>query len=398
MTPTLEDAKRFVTEFLVENLPSTCLYHNLTHTKRVVKSTKEIIDNSELTEQQQEVLQLAALFHDTGYCQGGLDHEKRSAEMARNFLTEKKVPEETIKQVEACIMATRMEAKPEGLLEEIIRDADASHFAKDYFQEASEFLRLELKMQGKKEYSRSAWLKENIAVLENWHQYYTDYAKENWGPKKEENLKRMKEEQQKIEKQKADNKKTKELNKQKAKSLDPDKAIQSVFRVTLRNHIKLSDIADTKANILLSVNAIIISIALTNLIPKLDNPKNAYLMVPTLIFLFFSVISIIMSILATRPNVTKGRFTKDDVNKKKVNLLFFGNFHQMSLNDFQWAMNEMLQDKEYIYNSLTKDLYFLGLVLERKYRILRITYTVFMVGMVVSVIAFAIAFISVEAT
>ena len=119
-------------------------------------------------------------------------------------------------------------------------------------------------------------------------------------------------------------------------------------------------------------------------------------MIPTLIFLFFSVVSIIMSIMATRPNVTKGRFTKDDVNNKKVNLLFFGNFHQMSLNDFQWAMNEMLQDKEYIYNSLTKDLYFLGVVLERKYRLLRITYNVFMVGMVVSVIAFAIAFVTVE--
>ena len=171
-----------------------------------------------------------------------------------------------------------------------------------------------------------------------------------------------------------------------------------MFRVTLRNHIKLSDIADTKANILLSVNAIIISIALTNLIPKLDNPKNAYLMIPTLIFLTFSVLSIIMSILATRPNVTKGRFSREDVTNKKVNLLFFGNFHQMSLEEFQWAIGEMLQDKEYIYSSLTKDLYFLGIVLERKYKLLRITYTIFMIGMVLSTIAFAIAFVSVDTT
>lgn len=396
MTPILEEAQRYVTDLLADKLPSTCLYHNLTHTKRVLKSTKEIIDQSQLSDAQQEVLQLAVLFHDTGYCMGADGHEERSAAIARDFLAARDYPEASISEVEACILATKMEAEPHGQLQEIIRDADASHFAKDYFQEASEFLRLELKMQGRKEYSRSAWLKENIKVLENWHKYYTPYAIKNWGPKKDENLKRMKEEQNQIEQQKAESKKKKELSKQKAKSLDPDKAIQSVFRVTLRNHIKLSDIADTKANILLSVNAIIISIALTNLIPKLDNPKNAYLMIPTLIFLFFSVVSIIMSIMATRPNVTKGRFTKDDVNNKKVNLLFFGNFHQMSLNDFQWAMNEMLQDKEYIYNSLTKDLYFLGVVLERKYRLLRITYNVFMVGMVVSVIAFAIAFVTVE--
>jgi len=52
----------------------------------------------------------------------------------------------------------------------------------------------------------------------------------------------------------------------------------------------------------------------------------------------------------------------------------------------------MMQDRDYLYGSLTKDLYFLGLVLNRKYSLLRLTYTVFMIGIVVSVIAFALAF------
>jgi len=163
-----------------------------------------------------------------------------------------------------------------------------------------------------------------------------------------------------------------------------------MYRVTLKNHIKLSDIADTKANILLSVNAIIISVALSNLIPKLD--KNDYLIIPTVIFVFFSIVSMILSVLATRPNVTQGKFTRKDVEEKKVNLLFFGNFHQMSLSEFEWAVNEMIQDKDYIYSALTKDLYFLGIVLNRKYRILRTTYTIFIVGIVLSAIAFAIFF------
>jgi hypothetical protein len=96
--------------------------------------------------------------------------------------------------------------------------------------------------------------------------------------------------------------------------------------------------------------------------------------------------------LATRPNVTQGKFTKEDVANKKVNLLFFGNFHKMKLDEFEWAMSEMMQDRDYLYSSLTKDLYFLGLVLNSKYNLLRITYTVFMIGIVVSVIAFAVAF------
>ena len=183
----------------------------------------------------------------------------------------------------------------------------------------------------------------------------------------------------------------KESLKAKFKGELPDRGIQTLYRVTLQNHLKLSDIADTKANILLSVNAIIISMALANLLPKLDNPSNDYLIYPTFIFIVFSVVSMILSILATKPNVTSGQFTEEEVTSKKVNLLFFGNFHKMKLEQYEWAMAELIKDKDYIYSSLTKDLYFLGIVLERKYRILRWTYTIFMTGMVLSVIVFGIA-------
>ena len=64
----------------------------------------------------------------------------------------------------------------------------------------------------------------------------------------------------------------------------------------------------------------------------------------------------------------------------------------MSLNDFEWAMGEMMQDRNYLYSSMKKDLYFLGLVLDKKYKILRLTYSVFMTGIIISVISFAVAF------
>jgi hypothetical protein len=183
-----------------------------------------------------------------------------------------------------------------------------------------------------------------------------------------------------------------ELKFKKNKVSLPERGIETMFRVALRNHITLSDIADTKANILLSVNAIIISMVLSNLVSKLDNPTNDYLIYPTIIFTLFTVTSMVLSILATRPNVTQGKFSKEDVANKKVNLLFFGNFHQMKLDEFEWGMGEMRKDRDYLYGSLTKDLYFLGLVLNRKYSILRTTYTVFMIGIVVSVLSFIIAF------
>ncbi len=393
MSTLIEKSEAYVQQLLTEELPSTCLYHNLTHTKRVFKSTKEIIDGSGLNAEESEILLLAALFHDVGYISGSEDHEAKSVELAADFLSKNGATPEQIEAVGKCIMATKFDAVPETQLEKIIRDADASHFAKDYFQEASEFLRLEWKMQGAADYSKRKWLTENIELLKNKHQYFSDYAITHWNPKKEENLQLMIQENETLKAEKAlDKKKEDKKLKEKLKAADPEKAIQSVYRVTLRNHIKLSDIADTKANILLSVNAIIISIAISNLIPKLDNPSNAYLIIPTLIFTVSTVASIVLSVLATRPNVTSGKFSKEDVQNKKVNLLFFGNFHKMSLQEYDWAMNELIKDKEYIYSSLTKDLYFLGLVLQKKYKILRLTYTIFMSGIIVSVLAFAISF------
>ncbi|WP_317236591.1 Pycsar system effector family protein [Flavobacterium fragile] len=171
-----------------------------------------------------------------------------------------------------------------------------------------------------------------------------------------------------------------------------ERGIDTMFRTTLNNHNNLSGMVDNKANILLSVNAIIISVSLTTIIPKLDNPSNAHLIIPTLILIISSVIAITFAILATRPSITNGSFTRKEVEDKKVNLLFFGNFYKMSFEDYSWAMNELIKDKEYVYNSMIKDLYNLGIVLEKKYRLLRIAYTFFMFGIIISVVAFLVAF------
>ena len=390
MNSLIQNTHEYVTQLLEEKLAPEVVYHNLLHTKRVFKSTKEILEHSSVSDKDAEALELAALLHDIGYIAGWDGHEEISAQMAEEYLKEQGADDELIATVLRCIRATKMEYEPTHELEFIIRDADASHFAKDYYLEASEYLRLELKNLGIKDYSSSKWTLVNIDMFTNIHRWYTDYAKENWQPLKDKNLKMLEETQQEDK----DRKKKEKLAKLKAKLKEesPEKAIQSMYRVTLRNHIKLSDIADTKANILLSVNAIIISLALSNLIPKLDNPSNSYLIFPTVIFVIFSVVSMILSVLATRPNVTRGKFTREDVEQKRVNLLFFGNFHKMEYQEFDWAINQMLGDKEYIYSSMTKDLYFLGIVLDRKYKILRLTYTVFIAGIIISVIAFAIAF------
>lgn len=387
MSEILEKTEAFVVDLLSTELDPKYLYHNLNHTQRVVKSTQELQDAHKLEDKEKEVLLLAAWLHDTGYTKGHEEHESSSCKIAKEFLEKEGYDKENIKQVQDCIMATQMVYEPKNLSEQIIRDADASHFAQKSYIETCELLREELSLLGVAEYSYKDWMEQNIKMFRKQHQFYTDYAKSNWQERKDKNL-RVLEKEIKKEKEIA----KKERLKAKYKSESPDRGIQTLFRVTLKNHITLSEIADTKANILLSVNAIIISVVLSNLIPKLDNPSNTYLIYPTLIFLLFTVTSMVMAVIATRPNVGSGKFSKDDVANKKVNLLFFGNFHKMKLKEYELALQELVKDKDYIYSSLTKDLYFLGLVLHRKYKILRWTYSIFVIGIVVSVIAFALAF------
>jgi uncharacterized protein YacL len=94
-----------------------------------------------------------------------------------------------------------------------------------------------------------------------------------------------------------------------------------LFRVALKNDMTLTKIDVSKATILLSVNAIIVSLALSNLLPNLDKPSIEYLISTTFIFI---ILSIIFSVLGIGPGTKGGKFTKQD----KVNLLFFDNFHK----------------------------------------------------------------------
>ncbi|CAM1352685.1 MULTISPECIES: Pycsar system effector family protein [Tenacibaculum] len=392
MNSLIQETEQFVIDLLSEKLDKNFVYHNIAHTQRVVEKSLELIEGESFSEEQQQILTLAAWFHDVGYTVNPENHEEESIKIATDFLKTKEVEEGIIDEVSKLIASTKMGAKPVTKLEKVLRDADCSHVGSKNYTDFNELLRKERELVCEKKIKTVEWDDSNLDFLTK-HRFYTSKASKLWEKQKSKNIAQLlKRKQKEVQEAAKLKQKKEELAYKKNKIELPERGIETMFRVALRNHITLSDIADTKANILLSVNAIIISMTLSTLIPKLDNPSNHYLITPTIIFVFFTVISIVLSVLATRPNVTEGKFTKEDVANKKVNLLFFGNFHQMQLPDFDWAMSEMMKDRDYLYGSLTKDLYFLGLVLNRKYKLLRITYTVFMIGILVSVVAFAIAF------
>ena len=416
----LQEAQALVTDLLPNKLSKSIKFHTLQHTQEVVAACQKLADYHQLPDDDRFALVLAAWFHDTGYTGGeAKDHETVSIQLATDFITTHPVSDEIKNKVIGCINATRMPQSPENLIERIICDADLFHLGTDAFKEKNRLLREEIIEFGDKELSKKDWRKINIRFLEG-HKYFTAYGKEKLQPVKDQHLIELKQKEkekntdemkpEKTDKDKAD-KKEKGKDKSKSAVLTPeaaeaklkkekekeaDRSIATVFRIMASNHMSLSQMADSKANILISVNSIILSIIISTLFEKLQTDPN--LQIPVALIVVVCVASIVFGILATRPNVTGGTFTRDDIANKRTNLLFFGNFHNSTLDDYNWGMNEMLADKYYMNTSMIKDNYFLGVVLAKKYRYLRIAYNIFMYGLILAMLAFIVAFMLPEAT
>ena len=247
----LQKVESHVVSQLTGNLPKTIIYHNLTHTRRVVNYVKELIENEGITGNDAEVLEMAAWFHDIGHIKNPANHEKLGAEMAQAFLQGEKIAKATIVKVQQLILVTTKIREPENLLEKIMLDADCAHIGNKGFSELSDLLREEWEQEGQKIFTDSEWIQENINFLSNSHQYYTDYAIANWQAGKDKNLAQLYKAQKKARQEEKNSIKKEELKLKKKRASIPERGIETMFRVTLKHHITLSNIADTKANILL---------------------------------------------------------------------------------------------------------------------------------------------------
>ncbi|GLU56535.1 Pycsar system effector family protein [Dyadobacter frigoris] len=398
----LEHVQHHVKHFFKTQQIEQLIYHNLTHTEEVVEHAIDISKHYELHDKDNFVVVTAAWFHDIGYCTGGAEgHEQRGAELAKVYLEEQEVKEEIILAIQGCILATTIPQKPLVFLQQIVCDADLYHLGTDGFVEKNKLMRKEKEIGAGKKIDKKDWRKHTIEFLEA-HTYQTDYCRALLDEVKKRNIQKLKDkETEKVKEPEPpinllkyidDTKmasETEEDKDKKAKSDRPDKGIETMFRISSNNHQRLSDMADNKAHIMITTTSIIISVLLSILLRKLED--NAYLIFPTILLLTICVITMVFSILATRPTIPHGTFTEQDITDKKVNLLFFGNFYRMAYSDYAAGMQAMMNDRDFLYGSLTKDVYSQGVVLGRKYRLLRVGYNVFMFGIVASVVSFVIA-------
>ena len=389
----VRQAEEAVAALYASDSHENLLYHSIEHTKQVVDRANEIAAHYELSERDITGLNIAAWFHDVGHLYTNpLSHEQKSAELMREWLANKGEYTDLGVEIEKVILATKLSTPPQGLVQEIIKDADTYHFGTAQFKKMDKLMKKEMEMRNQGTMIMD-WKRNTLSLLET-HHYYTSYCKELLDMGKQKNIDKIK---KKAEMPEQENVSTNIVpNESKNKKDDKGgqsgfitKGIQTMLRLTSENHMRLSEMADNKANILISVNAIIISVILSVLIRKIEVDK--HLAIPTFIFLATALTTIIISILATRPKITNGNFTREDILNRKTNLLFFGNFFKSELEEYKWGMSTMMRDPNYLYGTLVDDIYYLGKVLGRKYKLVRIAYNVFMIGIIVSAFAFILA-------
>lgn len=179
----LQKARLHVRRWFAERMPSYLVFHDLDHTLAVTRTALAIGRGSGLVRHELLLLELAALFHDTGYAIKRKGHEQESARIAMVFMGKNGVSLTDRLRVRALIMATRPAVEPRGLLQQVLRDADQSKAGQPDFLEKSERLRDELAHTQAKPPGPKGWLRSNIDYLQH-HRFHTAHANKRYGPQK----------------------------------------------------------------------------------------------------------------------------------------------------------------------------------------------------------------------
>ena len=160
-----------------------------------------------------------------------------------------------------------------------------------------------------------------------------------------------------------------------------ERGVETLFRLASKNHYTLNTMVDRKSNILISINAIVLSIIIGTVMNRLD--EDPHLIVPVIMMSVTNLVSIVYAIIATRPAQNHGTTSSNGPN-----LMFYGNYMDLNEDEYISGMNHLIDNGEKLYSSISRDIYYTGRSLHKKFGFLRMSFNVFMFGIILSVITF----------
>ena len=394
-------------QLYVDKADDRLFYHNLAHTGRLLESVNRMNDHFKLSDKNYFIVCATLWLYDLEQISSE-NGEAKTTTLSDGLLDSLEMNDDEREEIKNCILATKGLRQPVTLNEKIVCDAVSFYLGSPYFSEYNKLRRKEAEAMTSEKIKAIVWRSRTVSLLQN-HQFQTSFCQDLLNETKEKNLKALTSLRDEKYLNKHSHFETDQPNNNlinqpgnrhgqhivhppgwKHKSKHHLSGVETVFRNSSSNHLNLSVMADNKAFIMISVNSILISLGIGLIIGKFVLiPK---LFVPTVLLLFVNVFTIIYSVLATRPGLMKGKFSMEDVKNKKVDLLFFGNFFKMPLVDFEYGMKQMMDDSDFLYDNLIRDIYAQGQILGRKFRLLRSSYNIFMYGTASVVVAYIISF------
>lgn len=170
-----------------------------------------------------------------------------------------------------------------------------------------------------------------------------------------------------------------------------EKGVETMLRSAYRTQLDLTNLADTKSNILISINGLILSVLLAagGFIANLES----MLLVPVGALFLTSIGAMFFAVHAARPRLPdrEVRQVKDFLNGD-ANVLFFQDFASLTENSYVEVMDHVIQNSDLTYQQMSRHLYSLGVGLNRKYGLLRIAYGTFIFGILGSALLFLLVF------
>lgn len=180
-----------VLTYMEKNLEPKLTYHNLAHTKDVMKQVERIAIGEHIAEKNDILLlKVAALFHDTGFLETYRQHEEKSVEFMFRNLVDGDLTETEVDRVKGMIMATKIPQSPGNALEQIICDADLDYLGRDDFEKIANGLKEEFLVYGVIK-SEADWDPLQIKFFE-MHTYFTQTCRSDRAPKKKLHLDQLK--------------------------------------------------------------------------------------------------------------------------------------------------------------------------------------------------------------
>ncbi len=337
-----------------------------------------------------QLLILAAWFYPLGFIGGDKEWAERSARELETFAKQQGVSLDSEFGTAADWIRKAPEAtEQDSLPVRLLHDTAWNWLGRNRYERRADLLQLEREALNGKEDDPTNFGQKMQDLLLNFN-FLTAVGKKDFDPKRRKNVSEQQSNNYKIQQ--------KEVKAKTGKNFG--RGIDTMYRTSFRNHITLSRIADGKANMMISINTIILSIVITISGAGLgffqdmfyENPE---FLVPIITLLLSSLTAVIFAVFSARPKVTEYTIKKKKelLNSKEASLLFYGNFLKIEKSDFIKYMSKMKMDQESLYDDLARDLYDLGQVLHRKYLLLTISYNTFVGGLFLAVTSFLIVYL-----